>query len=51
MRMGGYNVFGADPVGVRVGFHFSALSSELLDFDQTCIDALMGEGEELIKYR
>ena len=46
-------VFVADPVGVGVGihFHFGALASDqLMDFDQTCIDTLLGEGEELIRF-
>ena len=31
IRVGGYIVFGADPVGVGVRFNFRAISSELVD--------------------
>ena len=50
---GEYIVFVADPVGVGVSirFHLRALASDqLMDFDQTCIDTLLGEGEELIRF-
>ena len=49
---GGYNniVFGVDPVGVDVGSFISVhfLLNQLMDFDQTCIETLLGGGEELI---
>ena len=55
-RVGGYIVFGADPVGVRVGVcehcfvcvHYPL--NQLMDFNQTCIDTLLGRGEELIRF-
>ena len=31
LKVGGYIVFGADPVGVGVHFHFNALASEPVD--------------------
>ena len=37
--------FGADPIGISIRFHFCALS-----FDQTCIDTLLGGGEEFIRF-
>ena len=44
---GGYIVFGADPVGVGVRFFISMhyLLNQLMDFDPTCIDTLLGGGE------
>ena len=45
----GYIVFGADPVGVRfISVHY--LLNQLMDFGQTCIDTLLGEGGELIRF-
>ena len=40
-----YIVFGADPVGVRFFFTY-----QLIDFDQTCKDTVLGGGEKLIKF-
>ena len=47
-----YIVFGADPVGVSILFFVSVhdLLTQLMDFDQTCIDSLLGGGEELIRF-
>ena len=46
------NVFGADPIGVSIGVRFFVsmhyLLNQLMDFDQTCIDTLLGGEEELI---
>ena len=53
---GGYVVFGATPVGVGfgVGIRFFVsvhyLLNQWMDFDQTCIDTLLGEGKELIRF-
>ena len=53
---GGIYCFGADPVGVSVGVsvHFFVslhyLLNQLLDFDQTCIYTLLGEGKKLIRF-
>ena len=49
---GGYIVFGADPVGVGVCFFIFVhyLLNQLMDFEQTCIDTLLGEVEELIRF-
>ena len=51
-EVGGYIVFRADPVGVSVGIRFFILVhyllNQMMDFDQTCIDTLLGEGEQLI---
>ena len=53
-RVGEYNnvVFGKDPVGVGVNVRFFVsvhyLLNQLMDFDQTCIETLLGGGEELI---
>ena len=46
---GGHTVFGAHPVCVA---SFPCINfSYLMDFDQTCIDALLvGGGEEYIKF-
>ena len=43
---GRHIVFGADPAGVCVGVRFSAhyLLNQLMGFDQTCIDTLLGVG-------
>ena len=45
--------FGADPVGVGVGVRFFVsvhyLLNQLMDFAQTCIETLLGGGEELIR--
>ena len=43
--------FGADPVGVGVRFFVSVhyLLNQFIDFDQTCIYTLLGEGEEWIR--
>ena len=39
------------PSALASAFHFSALSSEPIDeFDQTCIDTLLGEENELIRF-
>ena len=46
---GGHNIFGADPVGRLCSFiavHY--FLNQLMDFDQTCIDTLMGGQKELI---
>ena len=54
--MGGYIVFGADPVGVSVGVSIDFFVSvhyflyQLMDFDQTCIYTLLGGGKELIRF-
>ena len=47
-----YIVFGADPVGPSVSafFHLHYLLNQLIDFDQTCKDTVLGGGEKLIKY-
>ena len=47
-----YIVFGADPVGVGVRFFVSVhyLLNQLMDFDQTFIDTLLGGGEEFIEF-
>ena len=48
----GIYYFGVDPVSVGLGVclfisvHY--LPNQLMDFDQTRIDTLLGEGEELI---
>ena len=43
--------FGADPVGVGVAswLHFYLLN-QWVDFDQTCIDTLLGQGKEVITF-
>ena len=45
LKGGGHNVFGADPGGVGVHF-FSVhyLLNQSMDFDQTCMDTLLGGG-------
>ena len=52
---GGIYCFGADPVGVSVGVSVHFFVSvhkimQLLDFDQTCIHTLLGEGKKLIRF-
>ena len=46
--MGRYIVFGADPVSVGFFISVDYLLKGLMDFGQTCIDTLLGRGEELI---
>ena len=48
--VGGYIVFGVDPVGGHFLVFLHYLLNELMDFNQTCIDTLMGGGEELIRF-
>ena len=47
-----YIVFGADPVGVGVRFFISVhnLLYKSMDFDQSCIDTLLGGSKELIRF-
>ena len=54
-RGGGYNAFGADPVGVgirvrvRIGSCLHSITwTQQVAFDQTCI---IGSGEELVRFR
>ena len=51
-RVGGYIVFGADPVSVGICFFISMHDhlNYLMDLDQTCIDTLLGGGGELIRF-
>ena len=47
--------FSADPEGVGVGivvcfFSVHYLLNQLMDFDQICIDTLLGEGNQLIRF-
>ena len=39
---GGIYFFGADPVGVRFFVSVHYLPDQLMDFNQTCIDTLLG---------
>ena len=54
--MGGYIVFGADPVsvgiGVSVNFFVSVhhLLNQSMDFDQTYIYTLLGEGKSWLDF-
>ena len=46
--------FGADPISVGIGVCFFIsvhyLLNQLMDFDQTCIDKLLGGGEKFIRF-
>ena len=52
--MGGYIVFGADPVGVGAGAHFISSVhyplNQLMDIDQICIDTLLGTEKYLFRF-
>ena len=45
-----YIVFGTDLVGVSFFISMHYLLNQLMDFDQTCVDSLLGIGEELIRF-
>ena len=47
--MEGYIVFGADPIGIGFFVSVHYILNQLMDFDQTCMDTLLGGGEELIR--
>ena len=52
-RVGVDIVFGVDPVSLASASPFISmcyLLNQLMDFDQTCIDTLLGRGEELINF-
>ena len=46
---GGYIVFGVDPVGVHFFTPVHYFLNQLMDFDQTCIDTLLGRRKELVR--
>ena len=50
MSSKGIYFFGVDPAGVRFFFHLHYLLNQFIDFDQTCKDTVLGEGEKLIKF-
>ena len=54
MGMGDIIAFGADRVGDLIGiciaFCLHYLLNQLVDFDQTGTDTLLGQGEEVIRF-
>ena len=48
--MGEYIVLGANPVSVHFFVSVHYFLNQLMDFDQICIDTLLGGGEELIRF-
>ena len=47
-RVGGIYFFGAYPIWVRFFISMHYPTNQLMDFDQACIDTLLGGGEELM---
>ena len=54
--VGGYIVFGADPISVGIGVSVNLfvsvhyLLNQLMDFNQTCIYTLLGKREEMVRF-
>ena len=46
----GHIVFGADPSGVSVASFLHYLLNQLMDFDQTCIDTLLGRWKNCLDF-
>ena len=45
LKGGGDIGLGADPVGISVGIRIASFPYIIVDFDQICINTLLGEGK------